>query len=941
MSGLLRRPYVVLVVSVVLLGNLLTSTKVEAQQPAGQCEAGENTEQGPPPPPGSNQEPECEAAPTSSEDAPNEPKQPAGGEIGGIGPAAVTPTNRFWLGIEESGDFPVRSMAGTLNVVNPSVDHSTGSQFLTQRGRVTACSTGQFLELGWAEVGWRSDAQYIYSYDSINNQWRWYDQYSIGSGSRVTFQILHLGNGDWSAEIWWNGQWQRLSMVNLGNDWGCTSTAHVEISTQGTNRQFPFPSIKYGDGSHTYYSMGLQEAMSGNYRVWDTSIPTQENVTSEAGYYTTTFSTRYSNFNVNSNNQPPSVSVSVSPSSGDRSTNFSASVSASDTDGDTLNSHWIDWGDGSFTSGSSGTYRYNSAGTYSVRGYACDMWNTCTWSPPRQVTVAFSNSAPVISLVATPPEGTAGVTEFVAELSGYDPEEDSFSYQVDWGDGTTTSGNFSRHRYVVPGTYNVRATATDDYGASSSAEDVVSVCAVSALGACVRPTPPSPSPPPSPTPPPLSLPDPCHDFQQCEEPPVSTELPEEVAKPIDELRDAIPRTPKNTILVVDANVEQIGTHRSGYVEDCGQQGAEKDCGATARKQAFAQRVLSLGDKARGHADGDGMAMVPDVLLLQEVRRDDAAEIAGKLSDAFDGNTFKVGAGRDDPNIPLNDADNPPPDGDRNKVRLRTDVAIVYNTTTMKLVDKTHVDNKYDPEYRCNVPQDIDLDGLDDCEKATWKRHYLARLVETKVGTDTTLPTGASIGVATLHYINPGYLSPQAEEERLKTEWTDQITTKLRNRWPGLDQYVIAGDFNIERCTNDRGELPGEEGEYTASAPCGEKTWWTDVTSQTNEASKRYVDANYDLHGDTNGIPDDERMEIQYRDGCDDRDLQTQDCIFNFNQQRIDFIFTRRAELLATSRDLTCGVDPSLPNDIPETCDNRFNPYRYSDHRLQWALIKGR
>jgi len=93
---------------------------------------------------------------------------------------------------------------------------------------------------------------------------------------------------------------------------------------------------------------------------------------------------------------------------------------------------------------------------------------------------------------------------------------------------------------------------------------------------------------------------------------------------------------------------------------------------------------------------------------------------------------------------------------------------------------------------------------------------------------------------------------------------------------------------------------------------------------------RHRDSAYAVHG-----PADDRLVDQYRDGCNDFTLDGS-CINRFIVRRIDFIFGALAPVVASSRDLTCGIEDSTSFD--PNCDDPDNPHRYSDHRLVWSLL---
>ena len=51
---------------------------------------------------------------------------------------------------------------------------------------------------------------------------------------------------------------------------------------------------------------------------------------------------------------------------------------------------------------------------------------------------------------------------------------------------------------------------------------------------------------------------------------------------------------------------------------------------------------------------------------------------------------------------------------------------------------------------------------------------------------------------------------------------------------------------------------------------------------------------------------------------------------------MDYIFTRSADILRSSFDLTCGENP--PGEARPNCKDYTNRDYYSDHRLLWTLI---
>jgi hypothetical protein len=316
----------------------------------------------------------CAGGPSTADAPPAPPTGPGAcrshPQVGTTGPAgrrpvdAVPHSGYHWLGGQTQG-YTSAGIYGTLNVVDPKIVHGN-TDFLANRIMAKSCDSTRWLELGWAEVSWRADAQYIYSYNTVQNQWQFFDQYPIAAGSRITVSVVDVGNGVWEAQLWWNGAWNTLVSVNPGTGIGCGNEQYVEVYTAGTGQNFAFPTVTVGDG--TANGMRLS-ATAGQWHSWDQTIGMYE--TNAYENYVTTWLTRYWSWQVSSTNTPPFVTFSVTPSQGLLTTSFFASGSASDPDGDAVTSR-IYWGDGTSTEGTSGSHTYSSTGSRTVTFEATD-----------------------------------------------------------------------------------------------------------------------------------------------------------------------------------------------------------------------------------------------------------------------------------------------------------------------------------------------------------------------------------------------------------------------------------------------------------------------------------------------------------------------------------------------------------------------------------------
>lgn len=126
-----------------------------------------------------------------------------------------------------------------------------------------------------------------------------------------------------------------------------------------------------------------------------------------------------------------------------------------------------------------GTYYYYdwdtticSEGNHTLRAQATDDADQSTESATVSVTVDNSNDPPVAD---AGPDQTAAVDELVTfDGSGsYDPDGNIVSYDWNFGDGTTGSGEITTHAYLSTGDYTVTLTVTDNGG--RTAEDGATV----------------------------------------------------------------------------------------------------------------------------------------------------------------------------------------------------------------------------------------------------------------------------------------------------------------------------------------------------------------------------------------------------------------------------------------------------------------------------------
>ena len=399
------------------------------------------------------------------------------------------------------------------------------------------------------------------------------------------------------------------------------------------------------------------------------------------------------------------------------------------------------------------------------------------------------------------------------------------------------------------------------------------------------------------------------------------------------------------IVIVTANIRQ---ESADGAPRCTSQDSSSGCNQRLRETAFVRRIKRLAERERGAGHGDGMGVLPDLILLQEARRKDARHIISELGSRT-GYTFKVAMGLRTGEVSDESArvgrycerhtrTRSQKERCKEQIRVLSGSMILFNKETMTKIRRSgsHVDSKIDPNTEATGCER----GEEDC--ATWKRHFMAEFVEkrlTQGGTPTGTRTGYRVAVTSVHYSYILNVIRRERQDEKVEEWSVQIARKMAREYPKADGHVIAGDFNYERCLNKTWRYPGDyenEPPEAGENGCVYSQWWRALTRR-----REYVDVTHELHkkedpttGDIDG-----RLIEQMRDGCDQKRRDGSCSDPHMNNRRIDVDFVARTKVLAASRDLSCGE--RHPRDGVAHCDDKLNPERYSDHRLHWVAISAR
>jgi len=209
-----------------------------------------------PPPPGLGEAPQSRAQPIISEQGPVPPRLPP------PKPASKRGDYHF-LGAKTSQSNV--GIISKIQVTDPSVKRHT-TNFFAAWIMEHRYGPDRWIQVGWAEVGWRDDKQYVFAYDTEHNEWHFYDQYPISSSTWIQVSISYRGGTTWAVWLWWNTVWVLLD------------EAEVDFSSPEYADQFG--EVYISNGRHFYVPdtsfYGTNLLVEGSWSSWDTSYPTVE-----------------------------------------------------------------------------------------------------------------------------------------------------------------------------------------------------------------------------------------------------------------------------------------------------------------------------------------------------------------------------------------------------------------------------------------------------------------------------------------------------------------------------------------------------------------------------------------------------------------------------------------------------------------------------------------
>jgi hypothetical protein len=305
---------------------------------------------------------------------------------------------------------------------------------------------------------------------------------------RVTVALAKAGNaaGDIKVSIRSTPKGSDLASATILRS-AVTSTSYT--SPTWCTAEFP-NGVLLTQGNIYWVVLSVTSTSSSNYY----RVPIRSgNPYADGAWYKGTSLTAYYSYDLllklafgsNTNAAPSQALIESGPSSGLVGVSYTYQAKASDPDGDKVK-YLFDWGDGqtsntdlvSSNTSASLSHSWQTAGTYAVKVRAEDEHGLQgPWSSSLSVAIAQSSNTPPSTPGALqgPTQGNAG-QQLSFSTSATDPNGERVRIVMEWGDGSQSQSDYVTsgttvslsHTWAQAGTYQVRAQAVDESGASSA-----------------------------------------------------------------------------------------------------------------------------------------------------------------------------------------------------------------------------------------------------------------------------------------------------------------------------------------------------------------------------------------------------------------------------------------------------------------------------------------
>ncbi|MFP4363731.1 MAG: PKD domain-containing protein [Spirochaetia bacterium] len=242
----------------------------------------------------------------------------------------------------------------------------------------------------------------------------------------------------------------------------------ANLSTHSENDELTYSWDMENDGTEEYTDENPSHVFesAGEYEVVLTATDTVGNIDT-ATYPITVFENTTGR---------PIADFSWTPTNPVEGETVSFTNESTDPESEELTFSWDIDGDGTEDySDTDPSHTYSAAGEYDVTLTATDTAeNTDTATYTLTVTTGTTNNAPTADFFWTPTNPVEGDTVYFTE-SASDNDGTVETWEWEFGDGNTATGNMVENTYTVSGSYQVKLVVTDDKGATDEVVYTITV----------------------------------------------------------------------------------------------------------------------------------------------------------------------------------------------------------------------------------------------------------------------------------------------------------------------------------------------------------------------------------------------------------------------------------------------------------------------------------
>lgn len=198
---------------------------------------------------------------------------PANSIIASGGKPAPSSTGYHHNGAQTNSQY--RGGQITVEVGDPDVDHRSAApyEFVVSRVLAKTGNPGNWIEIGWAEVSWKDNKRYVYTFKSETGTWNFHTSYTLSDGNYYSFRTETCTTTETCAYILSGGSWVQLRKATMTCT--CGIEEYLEVYSEDST---PHPGITAPvDKSGVNFKNTQISAVAGTWALWsDVTFPSSE-----------------------------------------------------------------------------------------------------------------------------------------------------------------------------------------------------------------------------------------------------------------------------------------------------------------------------------------------------------------------------------------------------------------------------------------------------------------------------------------------------------------------------------------------------------------------------------------------------------------------------------------------------------------------------------------